>query len=205
MSARVCAILVSWNTCDQLLRALASLTATSQPLEILVIDNASSSYTHCSNCNGKSTDINTDMAYALSSNSGATSITVTRSGAGTNNWYVGMVELSLTGSSVSVDTSNNAHSEASQSTVTGVTLSPTGANDAIIQSIYVLSCCNVNSIDSGYTIMGTGHNTGSAYKLNITSGTAPIWTLSASTTEAAMSAMAFVENSARQPSRGFVF
>ncbi len=42
MSVRVAAILVAWNTRDELLRALASLTATCRPLEILVIDNASS-------------------------------------------------------------------------------------------------------------------------------------------------------------------
>lgn len=42
MSARVCAILVSWNTRDELLRALASLKATAQVREILVVDNASS-------------------------------------------------------------------------------------------------------------------------------------------------------------------
>lgn len=41
MSARVAVVFVSWNTRDELLRALGSLATTSLPLEILVVDNAS--------------------------------------------------------------------------------------------------------------------------------------------------------------------
>ncbi len=42
MTARASAIFVSWNTRDELLCALASLTATCLPLEVFVVDNGSS-------------------------------------------------------------------------------------------------------------------------------------------------------------------
>lgn len=41
MSARVAAVLVSWNTRDELLRALASLRSEDAALEVVVVDNAS--------------------------------------------------------------------------------------------------------------------------------------------------------------------
>src|ERR1700722_10925177 len=121
---------------------------------------------------------NISIAYCLSSSSGATTITATFSAS--NNYRVTLLEYSFTGASVSRDISAETSSGTSDTTHTGVLLTPiTGTNDVIVR-VAQEGVSNTFTVGSPYTTEVTlsGSNTAVATgdNLNTTSGTGPTWT-----------------------------
>lgn len=137
----------------------------------------------------------TDCAYTLSSSSGVTSITVTRSNTSSAAWRVGITELSFTSGPVSVDTGSPQTRDQTVSTTTpaGVALTLAGSNDAVFQIINGVSPTNVSVPYN--TASDFGSNAGFATNINTTDGTAPTWTQSNG--HAALSAIAFTESAAQ--------
>ena len=129
-----------------------------------------------------------DCAYTLSSTSGATTITVTRTDTTSYGWRIGMIELSST-AAMSLDSGCPQVGDQTTSTTspTGVTLTPLGVNDVIIQNIFG----NVpTAISSPYnTYSSFSQNLGVGASLNTLSGTAPTWTQTSG--KAALSAVCF--------------
>ncbi len=121
-----------------------------------------------------------DYSYVLSSTGGVTSIQVTSTGGVSDIVEIKFVEMSFTGSSVSLDDQQNAAlSAVGNVNQPGVATTITGTNDWIIQYA-APDHGTINSISGSYTdpanfVGGTGY----AGWRNTTTGTAPTWTLSA--------------------------
>lgn len=157
-------------------------------------------YTHPATCHAVDLLVKgTDCAYTLSSTSGTTSITVTRTAASGNNWTVAATELSFTNGPVSVDTGSPGTRDQT-TTVTnpaGVTLTLAGSNDAIYQIITGTSPTAISSPYNTNSDFLSGE--GFATAINTVSGTAPTWTQSSS--RACLSAIAFTESAATSTPR----
>jgi hypothetical protein len=135
-----------------------------------------------SGCNTYSSSDGTGQAcaYSLSSSSGATSITVTFSGA-SGGGQIEFLEFSFTAASVVLDPgatpANARNSGATQETpVPGPALTLTGTNDVIMQGM--APSTSASAINLGYTgFFNNGY--GTAYLLNTTNGSAVSWTVGA--------------------------
>lgn len=150
-------------------------------------------YTHpATACHGADSTVKgTDCAYTLSSTSGTTSITVTRTSTTAVNWTVAATELSFTSGPVSVDTGTPGVRDQTTTTTSpaGVTLTINGTNDAIFQMITGTTLTAVTSPYS--TAVDFLTNYGFATSINSVSGVAPTWTQTSS--RASLSAIAFTE------------
>jgi hypothetical protein len=135
-------------------------------------------YSSCSSCPGSSAGNSTDLQYTLNS-SAASTITVTRSASGSG-WSVHMVEVSCTGSTAVDSGSPNGGNvnNASANPNTGVSLTIAGTNDVIFQ--VAASGATINSVGAPYNLLGANNNRKYAVAYNITSGTAPSYTLGVS-------------------------
>lgn len=161
------------------------------------VSDGSATYGLCtaSACHSSdSTNANgTDIAYALSSTSGKTSITVTKSS--TNNaWVCRILQYSTTAGPAVYDVGGNRNQSTNTTSPAGVTLTLGGSNDVIIQS----DLASVPTAISGsYTTPadfdGT-RNYGVAGWVNTSSGSAPTWTQTNS--RSSLSAVAFKESAA---------
>lgn len=138
-------------------------------------------------------DIGLECAYVLSSTAGATTITANLSAAPTSFYEIEVAEISFTGTSMAKDNSGNADDTTTCSPCSGVTLTLSGVNDIIIQSIVALN--RATSITGGYTLLtGTHFDGGYAFLNNTITGTAPNWTLfMGGTGPAVVNAIAFKE------------
>ena len=132
----------------------------------------------------------TDLAYCLSSTSGATTITVTRTTTTSATWQAAVWELSFTGSSASLDTFGKRQQSTATTSPAGVTLTLTGSNDAIIQIIRT-GGTTPSAISAPYNLHAGSGGAGWAESINTVSGTAPTWTTGSG--RAALSAIAFAE------------
>lgn len=163
-------------------------------VEQIVSVSGGGTYTHpATGCHGVDATgpKGSDCAYTLSSTSGTTTITVTRTDATTHAWVAGATEYSFTSGPVSVDTGTPQVRDQSSAVTSpaGVTLTLAGSNDAIYQMI---EGTTVTAISSPYsTNQNFTANGGFASAINTVSGTAPTWTQSSS--KAALSAIAFTE------------
>jgi hypothetical protein len=129
------------------------------------------------------------IAYVLSSTSGVTSITCTLSGSASATYEI-EYEFSYTASSIALDTDGTRTDTSGNGTFAGVTLSPTGSNDVLLQACYPTNTATAITTYTGTFPGGIGFGR----LLNSTSGTAPTWTVS-SGGRAAMAAIAFTETS----------
>lgn len=132
-----------------------------------------------------------DCAYTLSSTSGTTTITVTRTDATSHVWVCAATEYSFTSGPVSVDTGTPQVRDQSTSVTTpaGVTLILAGTNDAIYQMIEGATPTAVSGTYS--TNQNFSGNGGFASLINTATGSVPTWTQTSS--RAALSAIAFTE------------
>lgn len=125
--------------------------------------------------------------YNVNSTAGVTTLTITSTPGGQYN--VRVWEYSFTGGPVSLDTSTSNGNLTPATTQAGVTLTPHGSNDVIVQ--WVLSGAQPTSISGPYGNFAAQNSTsGWADLENTTSGTAPNWTFGTSQTVIA-GAMAF--------------
>jgi hypothetical protein len=140
-------------------------------------------------CAGQdSSGLGTDCAYTLSSTSGATTITVTRTNTTSYAWRISMTELSST-AAMSLDSGCPQVRDQTTGTASpaGVTLTLAGANDVIIQNIWGGVMSAISSPYNSYASFSA--DLGTAASLNTLSGTAPTWTQASS--KAALSAVCF--------------
>jgi hypothetical protein len=117
-------------------------------------------------------------AYVLSSTSGVTSLNVTMNG-NANNTYFAIWEIASTSGAFSFDTQGSATNSASPNP-SGVTLSLTGANDVIFQSIFVPGGSSSVGFYPMPRIPGQAtqfynNQAASAVLLNTRDGAAPLW------------------------------
>jgi len=154
-------------------------------------------YTVPGGCEGAdSTTSSTSCAYNLSSTSGVTTITVTRTSTTTGTWRCEVLELSSTATPFVLDVVGNRDQSTNTTTPAGVTLTLSGSNDVILQTAQSSTGQTSISINAPYTIETCGANRMCfAWSLNTTSGTAPTWTM-ASSGHAALGAIAIKETSA---------
>lgn len=128
-------------------------------------------YSHCTNCTGSDTTatLSTDIFYTLSSSSGSTTTTVTRSATG-QAWKAGMVEVS--GTSLALDFSNNIDNSTGANPQNGVTPTIGGTNDCMFQ--IAAGGGTITSVGV-YTKVDPGTNQGIAFAqlLNSTSTSPP--------------------------------
>jgi hypothetical protein len=132
-------------------------------------------YTVCTGCPGfDAAGLGTVMGYTLSSTSGATTITLNLSAAvgGSEAWAR---EYSCTNGALSYDTAGTHDNSTATTSATGATLTLTGTNDAIVQSV-ASGGSGVTAISAPYTTLDTPGGDGVANLLNTTSGAAPTWT-----------------------------
>jgi hypothetical protein len=145
------------------------------------------------NCHGSDASIGkgTDILYALSSTSGTTSITLTKSGS-SGAWVVRIMEYSTTAGPAVFDTCGNRDQSTTVTNPVGPTLTLGGANDVIVQGI---NGGAPTAISGSYTNPATFLvNNAHAGWINTSSGTAPTWTQTSS--RAVLSAIAFEETAA---------
>lgn len=129
-----------------------------------------------------------DCGYTLSSASGETTITVTRTDATSYLWRISATEYSFTASSIAFDVVGNRDQSTNTTSPAGVTLSLTGSNDAIYQ---LDSTGSPSAISALYTVSDFAAHLGAASCYSSCTGTAPTWTQL--TNHAALSAIAFTE------------
>ena len=136
-------------------------------------------------------------AYAPSSTSGVTSITLNFTSNASYSWRYWEVHSTL--GTIALDPSGGlgvtGFITPGTTSATGVTLTLTGTNDYIMQGIAGYSAAP-NAIASPYADFQAGNESnldGYGDRLNTTSGTAPAWTM-ASSTDYAGTAMAFAES-----------
>ena len=145
------------------------------------------SWVHCTACtNGGlffgSTYSSNDIAYVLSSSSGATSITWTWNGSMTSSGLL-FEELSYSGSTITYDTAGNGGLLAACSSCSGVALSPAGSQEVIIQYGNPLnSITGISGGTYGNLIIDSNFSDSFATQLNSANGTAPAWSTSSSGT-----------------------
>ena len=159
------------------------------------VDSAGSVYTLGSTfgCNVFISQHAADCAITLSSVAGATIVSVTRSNnTGAPQYKIGGIELAFTNGPPVIDVVGTRTDSVGSGTHVGVTLTPTGANDVILQA--AVTGPSLSSITSPYTGQFSDHF-GIAYSLNTVDGTAPTWTeTSPQTGVAALTAIAIRES-----------
>lgn len=139
--------------------------------------------TDCSACKSTNTSFTqADIGYVLSTTGGETSITCTFSDSSSTYMGCGIIELSKT-SSATFDTGNVTTSSGCGASCSGLALTISGSQEAIIQVI-APHIDNASAITGGYTLVCSGSSGGgscdgfgTAYLLNTSSGSAPTWTL----------------------------
>jgi hypothetical protein len=138
-----------------------------------------------------------DCGYTLSSKSGYSVITVTRTDSTSYIWRISATEYSFTASSIAFDVVGNRDQSTNSTSPLGVALTLSGSNDVI----YQLDGTGVPSaISSPYnTYADFGAHLGAASSINTNSGAAPTWTQS--NNHAALSGIAFKEVAAGGGSR----
>ncbi len=136
-----------------------------------------------------------DCAYIINPTAGGTSVTLTLSQAPSSVWYMSIVEVQNTGSAW-LDIAGNAILSTDSTSAAGPSLTLSGSNDAILQS---LRGSLPSAISGGYTnALGTFTNgIDTAYLLNTNSGVGPTWTQGSS--KAALDGIAFKDSNAQLP------
>lgn len=137
---------------------------------------------------GNSTDGFADCWYVLSATAtGQTTVTCNQSATSTNYHSCGLYEYAWTGSSISIDTSGGTV-RASCTSCAAVSLT-LGGTDVVIQTaISIVAATGVTAL-SGSTFTSPQQfysNTGNAGGINLTSFTAPNWTMSPSSATTVM-------------------
>ena len=194
-SGSSCAITVSSTGSNHVAIITVQLNTSSS----VVISSVSGggTWTHpagCQQADAGGADV--DAAYTLATSSGATSITVNLSATGGSNWSMGFEEASLTGTP-SFDKCGVRDQSSSTTNPVGVSLSITGTNDFIVQSVRWggTITCPMNSNPSGATYNSPcdapGGN-GIAGAINATTGNAPTW--SSDNNSGPMNAIAIAES-----------
>jgi hypothetical protein len=186
-----CSMTVTSTGAGHLIVVIPTSTSTSQ-LSISSISGGGT-YTICnSGCQDFDSTLGggvDGIAYVLSSSSGVTAITCTLSGSASQTYEI-EYEFSYTTSTISKDTNSTRTDTSGNTTFAGVTLSPSGSNDVLIQACYPTNVATAISTYSGTFPGGIGFGR----LLNSTSGTAPTWTVNTGG-RAAMGAIAFTESS----------
>lgn len=203
-SAHPCSLTVPSTTAGDL-AVVIYFDSAGSARTISSVSDGTSTYTVPSGCNLFSNG-NLNCAYSLSLAGGKTSVTLTMNAAGTDGNFE-FIEYSYTGSSVSFDVAGTVAdgSEPTGTSQPGVTLTLSGTNDVIVQSFNGNNFSKVVSAISGsYTtpadfVSGPANMMnfyGVAGWINTTSGTAPNWTTTGSTTQGFVMAVAFKEAAA---------
>jgi len=136
-------------------------------------------WTIAANCASNFASRAVNCAYILSMAGGTTTVSVTFPTINTVSGFV-YQEFSYTGSSMAVDVvGTNVSNSTSATTQTGLALTLGGSNDVIVQAI--VPGLGATSITT-YGSFATSSDIASASLVNTTSGTAPTWTLSGSST-----------------------
>jgi hypothetical protein len=161
---------------------------------ITAISDGSSSYVVNSGalagnaCAGQdAAPLGSDCGYTLSSVSGKTSITVTRTDATSHIWRVSATEYSFSAASIAFDVVGKRDQSSNCTSCAGVALTLTGTNDAI----YQIDASGLPSAITTYSPADFAAHIGAASLINTNSGTAPTWTQS--NNPSALSAIAFKE------------
>lgn len=134
---------------------------------------------------------NVDGGYVLSASGGATTLTATINTTPGGTWRCWVTELAA-GGPVSFDLSGTRSALGCATPCSGVTTSPSGTNDAIVQlCVGGPNCTAVTSPYSSHATFLTGE--GYAISTNTTSGAAPSWTLTSAPGNMIFLAMGFSE------------
>lgn len=144
-------------------------------------------WTLCSACHGGG---NYDLAYNLSSSSGATTITFNWSA--TDTAKVDVLEYSTNNGPATLDTSGRYFDGTSCTSCLGLTLTLSGTNDLVIQT--ATGGTNVTAIVAPFTSPAdvfSGLGVGGS--INTASGSPPTFTMSGATTSTRGAAIAFAE------------
>jgi hypothetical protein len=204
-NASPCAVTVSATGAGNLIVVvLEDFALTQRTISSVSCTSSCGTWVLCgATCQGKTTaagcNASVDMAWVLTSTAGATSVSVTLSGAPVGD-VVFVYEFSLSGTA-SLNAGATPRGVRNQSTsatsVAGVTLTLSAVNSVVIQGD--ASCGTSSAIDSGYVgLFVTGD--GGAYLLNTTSGVAPNWTQTSAGAE--LVAAAFQESGAAATESG---
>jgi hypothetical protein len=193
-ASTTCDVTVTVTADNVLILAITEDSATGGTAITGVTGGCAVSWQLCPSCYSQDTNSRAaDIAYCLSSAAGTSTVTVTRAQVGSVGWVAVVQKFSHTGT-VSFDTSGNRQQTTATTSHAGVTLTPTGANDLIVQVMRVGSGA-INSITSPYTIATSVNQGGFAYSVNTVDGAAPTWT-SGSSVRSALSAIAIKESTA---------
>jgi hypothetical protein len=160
-------------------------------------------WVHPAGCAGTdSTAGSSDVAYSLSSTSGATTVTVTHTLTSMSD-VVNFAEYSFTGTSVSFDACNNRDQSTAAANIAGATLgSLTGTNDVIVQIGSFAGTASGCGSQGGTNGNPSAFPTGDAFCGFINTTTTTANTYASSSGRAALSVIAMKENTGGTATRG---
>lgn len=173
------------------LNSIAGSTLTS------IADNAGSTYVVPGTCHAGVSVNPYPMwcGYTLSTVSGATTVTATYSVAPSDMYWT-YIEYSGN-TPFTFDVLGTVDARASCTSCAGVTLTLNGTRDVIVQGSQS-NVTGATAISAPYT-SPDDHGSGFAGSINTSSGTAPTWTMSGTTTDLELIGIAFTEASGKPP------
>jgi hypothetical protein len=196
----------SQNSCTSCSRTISSTTAgntlvlilngTTNTATVTVSAPAGMTEATLANCNNSNASQSRNHIY-YKQNIAAGITTVSWSFSAGGDYGDVIFELHSTAGSnyPAYDTAGCLATTTSTNTAYGPNLSPTGSNDILISAAFWGPTTPV-SVGGGYTLITPNYEGSSAYLLNSTVGTGPLWTINANENRWAVSGIAFSEPSA---------
>lgn len=141
--------------------------------QITSITGGSGTYTHCTTCNG-GTSNDVDASYTTNSTAGSTTITLNL-GATPSTWEACVDEFSSTVGGIALDggASPTCHGVVATAAPVSCNLTITGTNDAISTAqVWTLTLTGVNSPYAGFD---APNGNGAGSNINTNSGTGAVW------------------------------